>query len=194
MVADAIRRRASDRAPHSVGRVATAKDIAGPIVFLCSEHARHITGEISERERRQRPVRLIARRGALGAAGSAVGVRWSRVTPAQLPLLEAVPAEFVRGADLIGNPYASTHPCCSARQRQSQANSIDARLAAAFDRHGAHEVRAPDRRRCAGYRRPIRDARGAAELMRRITLMRGTIRSRVIDGASARLANATTSP
>jgi 3-oxoacyl-[acyl-carrier protein] reductase len=29
-----------------VGRVATAKDIAGPIVFLCSEHARHITGEI----------------------------------------------------------------------------------------------------------------------------------------------------
>ena len=30
-------------------------------------------------------------------------------------------------------------------------------------------------------------------LMRRITLMRGTIRSRVIDGASVRLANATTS-
>jgi 3-oxoacyl-[acyl-carrier protein] reductase len=29
-----------------VGRVATARDIAGPIVFLCSELARHITGEI----------------------------------------------------------------------------------------------------------------------------------------------------
>jgi 3-oxoacyl-[acyl-carrier protein] reductase len=29
-----------------LGRVATAKDIAGPIVFLCSDLARHITGEI----------------------------------------------------------------------------------------------------------------------------------------------------
>jgi 3-oxoacyl-[acyl-carrier protein] reductase len=29
-----------------VGRVATAEDIAGPIVFLCSAHARHVTGEI----------------------------------------------------------------------------------------------------------------------------------------------------
>ena len=29
-----------------IGRVATARDIAGPIVFLCSELARHITGEI----------------------------------------------------------------------------------------------------------------------------------------------------
>ena len=29
-----------------IGRVATAEDIAGPIVFLCSEMARHITGEI----------------------------------------------------------------------------------------------------------------------------------------------------
>ena len=29
-----------------VGRVATARDIAGPIVFLCSDEARHITGEI----------------------------------------------------------------------------------------------------------------------------------------------------
>jgi 3-oxoacyl-[acyl-carrier protein] reductase len=28
------------------GRVATAEDIAGPIVFLCSAHARHVTGEI----------------------------------------------------------------------------------------------------------------------------------------------------
>lgn len=28
-----------------LGRVATAEDIAGPIVFLCSRHARHITGE-----------------------------------------------------------------------------------------------------------------------------------------------------
>jgi 3-oxoacyl-[acyl-carrier protein] reductase len=29
-----------------VGRVATPRDIAGPIVFLCSDLARHITGEI----------------------------------------------------------------------------------------------------------------------------------------------------
>lgn len=29
-----------------IGRVASARDIAGPIVFLCSDLARHITGEI----------------------------------------------------------------------------------------------------------------------------------------------------
>jgi len=29
-----------------LGRVASADDIAGPIVFLCSDLARHITGEI----------------------------------------------------------------------------------------------------------------------------------------------------
>ncbi len=29
-----------------LGRIATTRDIAGPIVFLCSELARHITGEI----------------------------------------------------------------------------------------------------------------------------------------------------
>ncbi len=29
-----------------VGRIATPRDIAGPIVFLCSDFARHITGEI----------------------------------------------------------------------------------------------------------------------------------------------------
>ncbi len=29
-----------------IGRIATAEDIAGPIVFLCSAMARHITGEI----------------------------------------------------------------------------------------------------------------------------------------------------
>jgi 3-oxoacyl-[acyl-carrier protein] reductase len=29
-----------------VGRIATARDIAGPIVFLCSDEARHVTGEI----------------------------------------------------------------------------------------------------------------------------------------------------
>jgi 3-oxoacyl-[acyl-carrier protein] reductase len=31
---------------NPVGRVAAPKDIARPIVFLCSEWARHITGEI----------------------------------------------------------------------------------------------------------------------------------------------------
>jgi 3-oxoacyl-[acyl-carrier protein] reductase len=29
-----------------LGRIATAEDVAGPIVFLCSPLARHITGEI----------------------------------------------------------------------------------------------------------------------------------------------------
>lgn len=29
-----------------IGRIATARDVAGPIVFLCSEHARHVTGEV----------------------------------------------------------------------------------------------------------------------------------------------------
>jgi 3-oxoacyl-[acyl-carrier protein] reductase len=29
-----------------IGRIASPRDIAGPIVFLCSEFARHITGEI----------------------------------------------------------------------------------------------------------------------------------------------------
>jgi len=29
-----------------LGRVASARDIAGPIVFLCSDLARHITGEV----------------------------------------------------------------------------------------------------------------------------------------------------
>jgi 3-oxoacyl-[acyl-carrier protein] reductase len=29
-----------------LGRIATAEDIAGPIVFLCSALARHVTGEI----------------------------------------------------------------------------------------------------------------------------------------------------
>jgi 3-oxoacyl-[acyl-carrier protein] reductase len=29
-----------------LGRIASAEDIAGPILFLCSPLARHITGEI----------------------------------------------------------------------------------------------------------------------------------------------------
>jgi 3-oxoacyl-[acyl-carrier protein] reductase len=29
-----------------LGRLATAEDVAGPIVFLCSDLAGHITGEI----------------------------------------------------------------------------------------------------------------------------------------------------
>ncbi len=29
-----------------IGRIATAEDVAGPIVFLCSELGRHVTGEI----------------------------------------------------------------------------------------------------------------------------------------------------
>jgi len=38
--------RARITATIPIGRIATAKDIAGPIVFLCSPLARHITGEI----------------------------------------------------------------------------------------------------------------------------------------------------
>jgi 3-oxoacyl-[acyl-carrier protein] reductase len=34
------------RAGIPVGRIATAEDVAGPIVFLCSVLARHITGEV----------------------------------------------------------------------------------------------------------------------------------------------------
>jgi 3-oxoacyl-[acyl-carrier protein] reductase len=29
-----------------IGRIATAEDVAGPILFLCSALARHITGEV----------------------------------------------------------------------------------------------------------------------------------------------------
>ncbi|HLB08878.1 MAG TPA: SDR family oxidoreductase [Gemmatimonadaceae bacterium] len=38
--------RAKVEATIPLGRVASARDIAGPIVFLCSDLARHITGEI----------------------------------------------------------------------------------------------------------------------------------------------------
>jgi 3-oxoacyl-[acyl-carrier protein] reductase len=34
------------RAGIPIGRIATAEDIAGPILFLCSSLARHITGEV----------------------------------------------------------------------------------------------------------------------------------------------------
>jgi len=34
------------RATIPIGRIATAEDVAGPIVFLCSGLARHVTGEI----------------------------------------------------------------------------------------------------------------------------------------------------
>ncbi len=43
-LADGGRERAVGEIP--LGRIATARDIAGPIVFLCSDLARHITGEI----------------------------------------------------------------------------------------------------------------------------------------------------
>jgi 3-oxoacyl-[acyl-carrier protein] reductase len=38
--------RAAIEATIPLGRVATAEDVAGPIVFLCSPLARHITGEV----------------------------------------------------------------------------------------------------------------------------------------------------
>ena len=48
MVADVMEQGGRERiaAAIPIGRVATALDIAGPIVFLCSDEARHITGEI----------------------------------------------------------------------------------------------------------------------------------------------------
>ncbi len=42
-------------------RIPPPEDIAGPIVFLCSDLARHLTGEVVERERRERPVRVSRR-------------------------------------------------------------------------------------------------------------------------------------
>ena len=42
--ADGGRERIAQTIP--IGRIATARDIAGPIVFLCSDLARHVTGEI----------------------------------------------------------------------------------------------------------------------------------------------------
>lgn len=38
--------RAKIEANIPIGRVASAEDVAGPVVFLCSKYARHITGEI----------------------------------------------------------------------------------------------------------------------------------------------------
>jgi 3-oxoacyl-[acyl-carrier protein] reductase len=47
MVQDAIANEGLERISNAIplGRIATADDIAGPIVFLCSSMARHITGE-----------------------------------------------------------------------------------------------------------------------------------------------------
>jgi 3-oxoacyl-[acyl-carrier protein] reductase len=38
--------RARVEAGIPIGRLASAEDVAGPIVFLCSELGRHVTGEI----------------------------------------------------------------------------------------------------------------------------------------------------
>jgi 3-oxoacyl-[acyl-carrier protein] reductase len=38
--------RARVAASIPIGRIATSEDVAGPILFLCSELARHVTGEI----------------------------------------------------------------------------------------------------------------------------------------------------
>lgn len=48
MTTDALAGEAGERvaAGIPIGRIATAEDIAGPIVFLCSTLARHVTGEI----------------------------------------------------------------------------------------------------------------------------------------------------
>ena len=48
MVAEVLDAQGRDRIAKAIpiGRVASARDIAGPIAFLCSDLARHITGEI----------------------------------------------------------------------------------------------------------------------------------------------------
>jgi 3-oxoacyl-[acyl-carrier protein] reductase len=48
MSASALEGDARDRvaAANPIGRIATSEDVAGPIVFLCSELARHVTGEV----------------------------------------------------------------------------------------------------------------------------------------------------
>lgn len=48
MVDQALEAGGEERIRHTIplGRIATAEDIAGPIVFLCSPLARHITGEV----------------------------------------------------------------------------------------------------------------------------------------------------
>ncbi len=48
MVQEAIAATGRDRIASGIplGRIASAEDIAGPIVFLCSSLARHITGEV----------------------------------------------------------------------------------------------------------------------------------------------------
>jgi 3-oxoacyl-[acyl-carrier protein] reductase len=48
MVTDAIAASGRERIAAAIplGRVASPRDVAGPIVFLCSELARHVTGEI----------------------------------------------------------------------------------------------------------------------------------------------------
>lgn len=48
MVQDALAAHGRERIAAGIplGRVATAEDVAGPIVFLCSKLARHITGEV----------------------------------------------------------------------------------------------------------------------------------------------------
>jgi 3-oxoacyl-[acyl-carrier protein] reductase len=48
MVAEVLEQGGRERIVASIpiGRIASARDIAGPIVFLCSDEARHVTGEI----------------------------------------------------------------------------------------------------------------------------------------------------
>jgi len=48
MVGDAVADAGRERIERSIpiGRIASADDIAGPVVFLCSSMARHVTGEI----------------------------------------------------------------------------------------------------------------------------------------------------
>jgi 3-oxoacyl-[acyl-carrier protein] reductase len=48
MVSDAVADAGRERIERSIpiGRIASADDIAGPVVFLCSSMARHVTGEI----------------------------------------------------------------------------------------------------------------------------------------------------
>jgi 3-oxoacyl-[acyl-carrier protein] reductase len=48
MVTEAVEGTGLDHITSGIplGRIATAEDVAGPILFLCSELGRHVTGEV----------------------------------------------------------------------------------------------------------------------------------------------------
>jgi len=90
-------------------------------------------------------VRLIVSHGALGAPGLLSGGRIRRAHATrrvQLPTLEAVPPELVRGADLIREPKAVHPPFLLGPPAAVPRELDDATLAVAFDDERPDEIRA----------------------------------------------------